>query len=172
MGRSRFQAPLILGLTWASSLIVGSSAQDAHGLPNIARPEFPDKDGCITGARTTVSCPARMECFPDDNYKNGGRCDCNPLWFKIPGERGSVCLSLSWLFWPRFAHLTSIILGKLPFNDSEWDDGFSSSDCDSNFLSRFIGAAFYWAMAIMRMIHLVSVALFVCVFALSFSPSS
>ena len=42
------------------------------------RPDFPlnAPDGCTPGRRVTASCPIRMECFKDKNYKNGGRCDC------------------------------------------------------------------------------------------------
>ena len=58
-----------------------------------------------------------MECFKDSNYPKGGRCDCNPLWFKIPGP--------------------------LPFDDSEWDDGFTTSDCKNHVFSRFIVGIFF-----------------------------
>eukprot|EP00578_Thalassiosira_sp_NH16_P011229 CAMPEP_0181111324 /NCGR_PEP_ID=MMETSP1071-20121207/19209_1 /TAXON_ID=35127 /ORGANISM="Thalassiosira sp., Strain NH16" /LENGTH=375 /DNA_ID=CAMNT_0023195199 /DNA_START=185 /DNA_END=1312 /DNA_ORIENTATION=- len=82
------------------------------------RPEFPllANEGCDPGARTTMSCPTRMECFVDEQYAEGGRCDCNPLWFKIPG--------------------------KLPFDDLEWDDGFTASDCENHNFSRLIVSTF------------------------------
>ena len=58
-----------------------------------------------------------MECFKDANMPKGGRCDCNPLWFKIPAA--------------------------LPFDDSEWDDGFTTSDCKNHNLARFIVGMFH-----------------------------
>lgn len=78
------------------------------------RPKYPldASFGCKPGALTTAACPARMECFHDKNYLNGGRCDCNPLWFKIPA--------------------------KLPFDSKEFDDGFSSDDCESVVITTLI----------------------------------
>ena len=64
-----------------------------------------------------------MECFKDSNYPKGGRCDCNPLWFKIPGQ--------------------------LPFDDNEWDDGFSTNDCKNHHLSRFIVGMFHLSAFLM-----------------------
>ena len=74
-------------------------------------------EGCVPGARVTDACPVRMECFADKNFPKGGRCDCNPLWYKIPG--------------------------KLPFDDSEWDDGFTTSDCKNHHISRFIASMYH-----------------------------
>ncbi len=53
----------------------------------------------------------------------GGRCDCNPLWFKIPAA--------------------------LPFDDSEWDDGFTTSDCKNHHLARFIAGMFHFSAFVM-----------------------
>ena len=64
-----------------------------------------------------------MECFKDPNFPKGGRCDCNPLWFKLPAP--------------------------LPFDDNEWDDGFSTSDCRNHNLSRFIVGIFLLATILM-----------------------
>jgi hypothetical protein len=64
-----------------------------------------------------------MECFKDANYPLGGRCDCNPLWFKIPAP--------------------------LPFDDNEWDDGFSTNDCRNDHFSRFIVGMFHLSALLM-----------------------
>jgi len=56
----------------------------------------------------------------DANYERGGRCDCNPLWFKYAG--------------------------KLPFDGAEFDDGFSTSDCLNHHPSRFFASMFYLAI--------------------------
>jgi len=78
--------------------------------------DFASKEGCKYGAQQS-ECPVRMECFKDANMPKGGRCDCNPLWFKIPAA--------------------------LPFDDSEWDDGFTTSDCKNHNLARFIVGMFH-----------------------------
>lgn len=70
-----------------------------------------------------AECPVRMECFKDSNLPKGGRCDCNPLWFKIPGQ--------------------------LPFDDNEFDDGFSASDCKNDHFSRFIAGMFHLSAFLM-----------------------
>lgn len=73
MGRLLVNA-LLLGLIGAASLEVVSAQLMAQG----DRPEFPihAKQGCELGARSTLSCPTRMECFEDKQFENGGRCDC------------------------------------------------------------------------------------------------
>jgi len=105
MGRFVILNILLLGL------IGGASAQW-----QIDRPEYPTQPniGCTPGRITALSCPVRMECFRDKNFPNGGRCDCNTLWFKMQK--------------------------KLPFDDSEWDDGFTTSDCEGHHISRFLVA--------------------------------
>ena len=87
---------------------------DAQFFSKTVRPEYPlhAREGCSPGGQTTASCPVRTDCFVDKNFKNGGRCDCNPLWFKTPA--------------------------KLPFDDNEWDDGLTTSDCVDHHLSRFL----------------------------------
>ena len=67
MIRSANAVVLLLGL------IGGASAQW-----NIDRPEYPTQpnEGCTPGLIAASSCPVRMECFRDENFPNGGRCDC------------------------------------------------------------------------------------------------
>ena len=84
------------------------------------RPEYASPLGCTPGRTFNDECPTRMECMKDANYERGGRCDCNPLWFKYAG--------------------------KLPFDGAEFDDGFSTSDCLNHHPSRFFASMFYLAM--------------------------
>mmetsp|Transcript_23657 Transcript_23657/g.37090 ORF Transcript_23657/g.37090 Transcript_23657/m.37090 type:complete len:329 (+) Transcript_23657:79-1065(+) len=80
--------------------------------------EFAPVDGCTYGLQQS-ECPVRMECFKDENMPKGGRCDCNPLWFKVPAP--------------------------LPFDDSEWDDGFTTNDCKNHHFARFIAGMFHFS---------------------------
>jgi len=104
-------------------LIGGASAQ----MFQVSRPEYPSnpKAGCTPGRIVATSCPVRMECFVNKNFPNGGVCDCNPLWFKYPG--------------------------KLPFDDSEWDDGFTTSDCEGHHISRFLAGMFFASFIVLMM---------------------
>lgn len=97
------------------------------------------EDGCVPGASHTFRCPLKMDCFSDKNFKNGGYCTCNPLFLNTPHN--------------------------LPFDDSEWDDGFDSSDCASWNFAKFIIGAFHlcatlWALAGIHTNVLVSTELF------------
>lgn len=104
---------LFLGLLGFSS---------GQGLAKLYNLEFAPKEGCTFGKKQ-AECPVRMECFKDKNYPKGGRCDCNPLWFKIPAP--------------------------LPFDDNEWDDGFQTHDCKNHHLSRFIAGMFFLSTLLM-----------------------
>ena len=98
----------LLGVTSAQNLV-----------SNGGRPIFPlnPNAGCTPGGTVTAQCPVRMKCFKDENFPNGGWCDCNPIWFKIAA--------------------------KLPFDNSEWDDGFTTSDCENHHFSRFIVGMYF-----------------------------
>mmetsp|Transcript_7803 Transcript_7803/g.16922 ORF Transcript_7803/g.16922 Transcript_7803/m.16922 type:complete len:409 (+) Transcript_7803:110-1336(+) len=90
---------LLMGLIGTQGLELGMQTQNMGKYPEHAR------EGCVPWQQDTPSCPPRLECFADDNYVNGGRCDCNPIWWRV--------------------------LGKLSFDDNEFDDGFSAEDCVS-----------------------------------------
>ena len=85
-----------------------------------SRPEYASPLGCTPGRTFNDECPTRMECLRDASYERGGRCDCNPLWFKYAG--------------------------KLPFDGAEFDDGFSTRDCLNHHPSRFFASMFYLAI--------------------------
>mmetsp|Transcript_1566 Transcript_1566/g.3004 ORF Transcript_1566/g.3004 Transcript_1566/m.3004 type:complete len:432 (-) Transcript_1566:157-1452(-) len=101
------------------------SFADGTALGDLSRPIYPiDPDkGCHPGLPLTATCPVKTECFVDPNFENGGRCDCNPLWYKVPG--------------------------KIPFDDNEWDDGFTAEDCVDNKLVRFIVGGFFFVILIL-----------------------
>ena len=121
----------LLGSGNAKNQIITSA-----GDPRLA---WAPEDGCVPGASTTFRCPLKMDCFPHKSFKNGGFCDCNPLFINFPH--------------------------KLPFDNSEWDDGFDSSDCASWSFVKFILGAFHlycviWCLACMHTNILVTAELF------------
>ena len=101
------------------ALLLGLASGATMAGKDYSRPEYASPLGCTPGRTFNDECPTRMECMRDASYKRGGRCDCNPLWFKYAG--------------------------KLPFDDAEFDDGFSSSDCLNHHPSRFFASMFYLA---------------------------
>ena len=112
--------------------VMTTSAGDARLL-------WAPEEGCVPGASHTFRCPLKMDCFPSKNFKNGGYCDCNPLFINTPR--------------------------KLTFDDSEWDDGYYSDDCASwSFVKFALGAihlcCIVWGLACMHTNILVSVELF------------
>mmetsp|Transcript_15878 Transcript_15878/g.33319 ORF Transcript_15878/g.33319 Transcript_15878/m.33319 type:complete len:391 (-) Transcript_15878:95-1267(-) len=105
-----------------TTLLLGSVISQVNAFREILRPKYPvdAKKGCDPNLPLTIVCPVKMECFADKNFENGGRCECNPLWYKIPA--------------------------MLPFDDSEWDDGFTTEDCANNRLVRLIVGIFLFAI--------------------------
>jgi hypothetical protein len=97
------------------------------------------EEGCIPFASHTYRCPMKMDCFPHKGFKNGGYCSCNPLFMNTPK--------------------------LLPFDDSEWDDGFDSSDCTSWSFAKFAVGAYHfycviWSLALLHTDVLVFIELY------------
>lgn len=138
MARTTFLTTLLVGLLgWGVSAETPKNVMiTSAGDPRLL---WAPEDGCVPGASHTFRCPLKMDCFPSKNFKNGGYCDCNPLF--INTNR------------------------KLPFDDSEWDDGFRSEDCASWSFTKFAlgGIHLYciiWGLACLHTNILVSVELF------------
>lgn len=134
--RTLFLSTLLVGLLGTSAEVPRNGMITSMGDPRLL---WAPEDGCVPGASHTFRCPLKMDCFPHKSFKNGGYCTCNPLFFNTPH--------------------------KLPFDDSEWDDGFDSADCASWNFPKFIIGAFHlystiWALASMHTNILVSTELY------------
>ena len=70
---------LLLGLQEAATAQTLAPYTTAAG-----RPAFAPLEGCKPGLSTSTQCPIRMDCYRDANFEKGGRCDCNPLFGRIP----------------------------------------------------------------------------------------
>ncbi|KAL3797095.1 hypothetical protein HJC23_000433 [Cyclotella cryptica] len=134
------QSIRFLTTLWLGSLGFSSAAQNAivtsAGETRLA---WAPEDGCVPGASHTYFCPLKMDCFPHKAFPKGGYCDCNPLFINTPA--------------------------KLPFDDSEWDDGFYPNDCSSWSFVKFILGAFHlycviWSLAFVHTNCLVTLELF------------
>jgi len=131
----------IFPTTLLISLLGSGTAQTKNVMKTTAgdfRLAWAPEDGCVPWASHTFRCPLKMDCFPHKGFVKGGYCDCNPIFINTPH--------------------------KLPFDDSEWDDGFDSTDCASWSFAKFMLGAFQlysviWAVACLHTNILVSLEL-------------